>query len=73
MEGVHPRFSRERVTHFLAGTEVGLQRRVRQLSKGMIVQLHPRLVASIDARLLILDEPTLGLDVLFRKQFSSSC
>ncbi|MCB1697406.1 MAG: ABC transporter ATP-binding protein [Pseudomonadales bacterium] len=69
VEGVHPRFSRERVTHFLAGTEVGLQRRVRQLSKGMIVQLHLALVMSIDARLLILDEPTLGLDVLFRKQF----
>ena len=67
--GVHPRFNRDRALHFLAGTEVGMQRRVRQLSKGMIVQLHLALVMSIDARLLILDEPTLGLDILFRKQF----
>lgn len=67
--GVHPRFSRDRAMKFLAATEVGLQRRVKQLSKGMVVQLHLALVMSIDARLLILDEPTLGLDVLFRKQF----
>lgn len=67
--GVHPRFSRERAMHFLAATEVGMQRRIQELSKGMIVQLHLALVMSIDARLLILDEPTLGLDILFRKQF----
>jgi len=69
VEGVHPRFSREQALRFLADTEVGLKRRVKQLSKGMMVQLHLALVMSIDARLLILDEPTLGLDILFRKRF----
>lgn len=69
VEGVHPRFNRDRAMDFLARTEVEMQRRVRALSKGMIVQLHLALVMSIDARLLILDEPTLGLDILFRKQF----
>lgn len=67
--GVHPRFNRAHAVHLLAGTEVGLRRRIGELSKGMTVQLHLALVMAIDARLLILDEPTLGLDILFRKQF----
>ncbi len=69
VQGVHPGFDRERAERFLARTEVGANRRVKQLSKGMTVQLHLALVMSIDARILILDEPTLGLDILFRKQF----
>ena len=69
VEGVHPRFSRERAQRFLSDTEVGLKRRIKQLSKGMIVQLHLAIVMSVDARLLILDEPTLGLDIMFRKRF----
>jgi ABC-2 type transport system ATP-binding protein len=69
VEGVHPRFDRDLATQFLENTEVGLKRRIKQLSKGMIVQLHLALVMSIDARLLVLDEPTLGLDILFRKRF----
>lgn len=67
--GVHPKFNRNRATAFLGHTEIGLKKQVKQLSKGMVVQLHLALVMSIDARLLILDEPTLGLDILFRKQF----
>lgn len=67
--GVHSRFNRAHAVHLLAGTEVGLKRRIGELSKGMTVQLHLALVMAIDARLLILDEPTLGLDILFRKQF----
>lgn len=69
VDGVHPRFNRERALQFLADTEVGLKRRIRQLSKGMMVQLHLAIVMSVDARLLILDEPTLGLDIMFRKRF----
>ncbi|MEE4143365.1 MAG: ABC transporter ATP-binding protein [Halieaceae bacterium] len=69
VEGVHPRFNRARALRFLDDTEVGLQRRIRQLSKGMMVQLHLAVVMSVDARLLILDEPTLGLDIMFRKHF----
>lgn len=67
--GVHPRFSRERCEGFLAPTRVKPGMRVRELSKGMIVQLHLALVMAIDARLLVLDEPTLGLDILYRKSF----
>ncbi|MCH9690851.1 MAG: ABC transporter ATP-binding protein [Gammaproteobacteria bacterium] len=67
--GIHPRFNRNRAYELLARTEITPQRLIKQLSKGMIVQLHLALVMSIDARLLILDEPTLGLDILFRKQF----
>jgi ABC-2 type transport system ATP-binding protein len=67
--GVHPRFSRERCEAFLAPTRVKPAMRVRELSKGMIVQLHLALVMAIDARLLVLDEPTLGLDILYRKSF----
>jgi ABC-2 type transport system ATP-binding protein len=67
--GVHPRFDRARCDRFLAGTQLKPQMKVRELSKGMIVQLHLALVMAIDARLLVLDEPTLGLDILYRKQF----
>jgi ABC-2 type transport system ATP-binding protein len=67
--GIHPRFNREQAEAFLATTEVTLSRKVRNLSKGMTVQLHLALVMAIDAKLLILDEPTLGLDILFRKRF----
>jgi ABC-2 type transport system ATP-binding protein len=67
--GVHPRFDRARCERFLAHTQLKPESRVRELSKGMIVQLHLALVMAIDARLLVLDEPTLGLDILYRKQF----
>ncbi len=67
--GVHPRFDRARCERFLANTQLKPNLRVRELSKGMIVQLHLALVMAIDARLLVLDEPTLGLDILYRKQF----
>ena len=66
---VHPRFDRAKCQAFLARTKLTPSMRVRQMSKGMIVQLHLALVMAIDARLLILDEPTLGLDILYRKQF----
>jgi ABC-2 type transport system ATP-binding protein len=66
---VHPRFNRAKCEAFLARTKLTPNMRVRQMSKGMIVQLHLALVMAIDARLLILDEPTLGLDILYRKQF----
>jgi ABC-2 type transport system ATP-binding protein len=67
--GVHPRFSREKCMAFLARTKIQASQRVRELSKGMIVQLHLALVMAIDAKLLVLDEPTLGLDILYRKEF----
>ena len=67
--GTHPRFDRGRAEAFLASTDVDEGRRVGDLSKGMTVQLHLAIVMAIDARLLILDEPTLGLDILFRKRF----
>ena len=67
--GVHPRFDRARCERFLANTQLKPNLRVRELSKGMIVQLHLALVMAIDAKLLVLDEPTLGLDILYRKQF----
>jgi ABC-2 type transport system ATP-binding protein len=66
---IHPRFNRVKCEAFLARTKLQPNQRVRQMSKGMIVQLHLALVMAIDARLLILDEPTLGLDILYRKQF----
>ena len=69
VEGVHPRFDRARCERFLANTKLTPKMRVREMSKGMIVQLHLALVMAIDASLLVLDEPTLGLDVLYRKQF----
>lgn len=72
VEGVHPRFDRAKCEGFLAKTTVGKERRVRELSKGMVTQLHLAIVMAIDARLLVLDEPTLGLDLLFRKRFYDS-
>jgi len=71
-EGIHPRFSRARCLEYLAETKVTLDHKVKQLSKGMVAQLHLALVMAIDARLLVLDEPTLGLDILYRKQFYTS-
>ncbi|AHX12826.1 multidrug ABC transporter ATP-binding protein [Dyella jiangningensis] len=69
---VHPRFNRAKCEAFLARTKLTPDQRVKQMSKGMIVQLHLALVMAIDARLLVLDEPTLGLDILYRKQFYQS-
>ncbi|HJP97322.1 MAG TPA: ABC transporter ATP-binding protein [Rhodanobacteraceae bacterium] len=70
--GVHPRFDRAKCERFLARTKLSTNQRVREMSKGMIVQLHLAIVMAIDARLLVLDEPTLGLDILYRKQFYQS-
>jgi ABC-2 type transport system ATP-binding protein len=70
--GVHPRFDRAKAEGFLAKTTIGRGSKVKELSKGMVAQLHLALVMAIDARLLVLDEPTLGLDILYRKQFFDS-
>jgi ABC-2 type transport system ATP-binding protein len=70
--GVHPRFDRAKAEAFLAKTIIKRTSKVRQLSKGMVAQLHLALVMAIDAKLLVLDEPTLGLDILYRKQFYDS-
>jgi ABC-2 type transport system ATP-binding protein len=70
--GVHPRFDRVKAEAFLAKTIIHGTSKVRELSKGMVTQLHLSIVMAIDARLLVLDEPTLGLDILFRKQFYDS-
>ena len=70
--GVHPRFDRAKAEGFLAKTTIGRAGKVRELSKGMVAQLHLALVMAIDAKLLVLDEPTLGLDILYRKQFYDS-
>jgi ABC-2 type transport system ATP-binding protein len=67
--GVHPRFERKRAEEFLAKTDIKMTSKVRQLSKGMVTQLHLALILAIDAKLLVLDEPTLGLDLLFRRSF----
>jgi ABC-2 type transport system ATP-binding protein len=67
--GVHPRFDRAKAERYLANTKLELSMKVKAMSKGMVVQLHLALVMAIDARLLVLDEPTLGLDILYRKQF----
>ena len=69
LSGVHPRFDRSRAESFLRRTDIRASSRVRELSKGMVTQLHLALVLAIDARLLVLDEPTLGLDLLYRRQF----
>ncbi len=69
VSGVHPRFDPARAHEFLKKTDIRLSHRVRELSKGMVTQLHLALVLAIDARLLVLDEPTLGLDLLYRRQF----
>ncbi|MBZ5505013.1 MAG: ABC transporter ATP-binding protein [Acidobacteriia bacterium] len=70
--GVHPRFDRAKAEGFLAKTTIRRTSKVRELSKGMVAQLHLALVMAIDAKLLVLDEPTLGLDILYRKQFYDS-
>jgi ABC-2 type transport system ATP-binding protein len=70
--GIHPRFDRAKAEGFLAKTTIQRRSKVRELSKGMVAQLHLALVMAIDARLLVLDEPTLGLDILYRKQFYDS-
>jgi ABC-2 type transport system ATP-binding protein len=70
--GVHPRFDRAKAESFLAKTDIRHASKVRELSKGMVTQLHLALVMAIDAKLLVLDEPTLGLDLLYRKQFYDS-
>src|SRR5881275_699576 len=70
--GVHPRFDRAKAEGFLAKTAIKRTSKVRELSKGMVAQLHLALVMAIDAKLLVLDEPTLGLDILYRKQFYNS-
>ena len=67
--GIHPRFDRARAERYIANTRLTPSMKVKQMSKGMIVQLHLALVMAIDAKLLVLDEPTLGLDILYRKQF----
>jgi ABC-2 type transport system ATP-binding protein len=69
VERVHPRFSRERCEGFLAQTKIDAKMKVKAMSKGMVVQMHLAIVMAIDARLLVLDEPTLGLDILHRKSF----
>jgi len=68
-EQIHPKFSREKCLEYLAETKVTLKHKVKQLSKGMVAQLHLALVMAIDVTLLVLDEPTLGLDIIYRKQF----
>jgi ABC-2 type transport system ATP-binding protein len=70
--GVHPRFDRPKAEAFLSRTTIRRDSKVKQLSKGMVAQLHLALVMAIDAKLLVLDEPTLGLDLLYRKQFYDS-
>jgi ABC-2 type transport system ATP-binding protein len=72
VDGVHPKFDRAKAESFLAKTEIKHASKVRQLSKGMVAQLHLAIVMAIDAKLLVLDEPTLGLDILYRKQFYDS-
>jgi ABC-2 type transport system ATP-binding protein len=69
VEGVHPRFDRSKAEKYLANTKLSPNMKVKAMSKGMVVQLHLALVMAIDAKLLVLDEPTLGLDILYRKQF----
>ena len=67
--GVHPKFDRKKAERYLANTKLKPSMKVKEMSKGMVVQLHLALVMAIDAKLLVLDEPTLGLDILYRKQF----
>lgn len=69
IDGVHPRFDRDKAERYLAHTRLAPKMKVKAMSKGMVVQLHLALVMAIDAKLLVLDEPTLGLDILYRKQF----
>jgi ABC-2 type transport system ATP-binding protein len=69
VESVHPRFSRARANELLARTKIRPKARIRELSKGMVTQLHLSIITAVDARLLVLDEPTIGLDIIFRKEF----
>jgi ABC-2 type transport system ATP-binding protein len=69
LTAVHPRFSRERAEELLSKTKISSKSKVRELSKGMVTQLHLSIITAIDAKLLVLDEPTLGLDIIFRKEF----
>ncbi len=69
VEGVHPRFNRARAEQYIANSRLKPDMKVKAMSKGMVVQLHLALIMAIDAKLLVLDEPTLGLDILYRKQF----
>ncbi len=69
VEGVHPRFDRAKAEKFLSTTDIPANKRVKELSKGMVTQLHLALVMAIDVQLLVLDEPTLGLDIIYRKEF----
>ena len=69
VEAVHPNFSRIRAEELLSSTKVKSGAKVKELSKGLVTQLHLAIIMSIDAKLLVLDEPTLGLDILFRKEF----
>ena len=72
VEQVHPKFSREKAEAFLKKTKLGAKQKVKAMSKGMVVQLHLAIVMSIEAKLLVLDEPTLGLDIIYRKDFYDS-
>ena len=72
VEATHPNYSRKRSEELLAQTKVRKDARVRELSKGMVTQLHLSIITAVDARLLVLDEPTLGLDIIFRKEFYSN-
>ncbi|MDD9890701.1 MAG: ABC transporter ATP-binding protein [Gammaproteobacteria bacterium] len=69
VEAVHPRFDRQKAERLLSTTEIPADKRVKELSKGMVTQLHLALVMAIDVSLLVLDEPTLGLDIIYRKEF----
>jgi ABC-2 type transport system ATP-binding protein len=69
LQSVHPNFSRERAEELLAQTHIKKTSKVRELSKGMVTQLHLSIITAIDAKLLVLDEPTIGLDIIFRKEF----
>lgn len=69
IQGVHPRFNREKAEALIAATDIRPKARVRELSKGMVTQLHLALILAIDVELLVLDEPTIGLDILYRKEF----
>ena len=72
VEAVHPNFNRKRSEELLGDTKIQRNSKVRELSKGMVTQLHLSIIAAIDAKLLVLDEPTLGLDIIFRKEFYSN-
>jgi ABC-2 type transport system ATP-binding protein len=69
LQSIHPRFSRSRAEELLSSTDIHSNSKVRELSKGMVTQLHLSIITAIDAKLLVLDEPTIGLDIIFRKEF----